>query len=223
MSAYSPMPLNARGDVREIARQEAMAVFQSQALLSSVAPGSFPQNSIVRPFVTELPVSAGDKDEVSFLADATNGVVWRFRFRANAPSKYQWEFLGGSPLYAEVTTSESTSSTSYAALATAGPSIALPLAGDYMVSGGAKANNDTDASGARMSYDIGSTGAVDGDALAEAFQSGATSVTASGSRSRRKTDLTAVTLTAKYKATVGGNAFFSDRWLSVIPIRVGRL
>lgn len=55
-----------------------------------------------------------------------------------------------------------------------------------------------------MSYDIGATGAVDADSIRQGQQGGGTTGSDhSGSRKRRKTGLSAVTLTAKYKATEG--------------------
>jgi hypothetical protein len=149
----------------------------------------------------------------------TSGVRWNFVYDTTDGSTYPWLFVGGPPLYAEVQTSETTSSATYAALATAGPSVTLPLAGDYDVSLGAQASNDTVGAVAHMSYDIGGTGAVDADGPRS------TSSTASAdiaiSYTRRKTGLTAVALVSKYKQTAGGIAAFHRRWISVIPVRVG--
>lgn len=160
-----------------------------------------------------------DGTELYYVADADNGVVWHFRYRAASGSSYKWEFVGGPPLTSLIATSETRVGTTYAAITTAGPAIALPFAGDYIVAIGCKANNNTDGNGALMSYDIGGTGAVDADSI-EVFQSAATSVTATNYREKRKNGLTAVTLTAKYKTSVGGTAAFWERSMSVIPVRV---
>jgi hypothetical protein len=172
----------------------------------------------VPPYVTALPTPPFDGFEVFYAADATNGVIWHLRYRSGGGT-HKWEYVGGPPMYAEVQTSQMTSSATYAALATAGPSITLPLAGDYIVSLGAQASNDTVGAVAHMSYDIGGTGAVDADGPRS------TSSTASAdiaiSYSRRKNGLTAVALVSKYKQVAGGIATFHRRWISVIPVRVG--
>jgi hypothetical protein len=120
-------------------------------------------------------------------------------------------------VFAEVTTAQGTSSETYTALTTAGPSITLPVAGNYLVEVGARIYGSGTGHWGWMSYDIGGTAAVDADgaAVQDSMVPG-TSVT----RSRVKTGLGAVTLTAKYKA---GNAAwtltFADRWIraTLIP------
>lgn len=174
--------------------------------------------------VTSLPTTPYDGQEIYYTADSTNGVVWHLKYRAASGSSYKWEYVGGAPLFAEVTTNQSTTSTSYAALTTAGPAVTLPLAGDYMVAIGCRCHQNGNSRDALMSYDIGATGAVDADATT--YYSGASvdglpaTVAANVMVERRKTGLTAVTLTAKYKVSAGqGN--FSSRWMKVVPVRVG--
>lgn len=171
------------------------------------------------PVVGSLPAVTTEGFQVIY-DTGTAGVRWQFVYDSSDGTTYPWMFIGGPPLVAEVTTSQTTTSTSFAALATAGPSVTIPLVGDYDVSIGCKANNNTDGNGAMMSYDIGGTGAVDADSI-EIFQSGATSVTATNYRTRRKAGLTLVSLTSKYRATVGGTATFWDRSISALPVRVG--
>lgn len=85
------------------------------------------------PRVTSLPLSPFDGQEVDFVADASDGVVWRLRYRSGSPSAQKWECIGGSPLR----------------VAAAGPfprvaavdgtdilSLAVPLAGVYDVTAG---------------------------------------------------------------------------------------
>ena len=158
-----------------------------------------------------------DGDEVYLEVDASNGVMWHLRYVASEPT-YKWRFLGGPPLLSEVTASETTSSTTYAALATAGPSIALPRAGDYMVANGFNGTGSTANNAIYMSYDIGGTGASDNDAAIS--NSTGVIATPSVSRRRRKTGLTAVTLTAKYRIAVSGPYGFQNRILTVRPVRL---
>jgi hypothetical protein len=170
----------------------------------------------VPPYVTALPTPPFDGFEVFYAADATNGVIWHLRYRSGGGT-HKWEYVGGPPMYAEVATSESTTSTSYVALATAGPSVTVPLAGDYYVAIGCRAGG-TDAAGL-MSYDIGGTGALDVDA---AIVSVATvGVTISIHRQNRHTGLSASTaLVSKYRSS-GPSVAFAERYMFVTPVRVG--
>lgn len=172
------------------------------------------------PHVTNLPSSPADGDECYYVADATNGVIWHLKYRAAASGSFKWEFIGGSAIGAEVDTDESRANTAYGALTTAGPSVTVPLAGDYIIEHGAEVWVNV-AGTAYMSFDIGATGAVDADSVAH-LASGAFG-TASISRSRRKTGLAASTaLVSKYRSNAGGTtAHFVFRWMRVRPVRVG--
>lgn len=172
------------------------------------------------PLVTTLPTSIAVQGMRVIYDTGTAGVRWDLVYDISDGSTYPWLYVGGPPLHAEVATEQSTTSTSYAALSTAGPAVTLPLAGDYDVAGGAYLNNDTDTNGARMSFDIGASTATDADSFAYQFGTGAT-IVASMAREVRKTALTAVALTCKYKALVGGTAKFGSRWISATPVRVG--
>lgn len=154
-------------------------------------------------------------DRCSYVADKTNGVYWELLY--DSEGEYPWKKIGGAPLMAEVSTSQATESKTYAALATVGPSVTVPLKGDYDVHIGSSIGN-TGASASRMSYDIGGTGAVDADSF---FGESAAGVTECLTRSKRKTALAASTaLVAKYKVTANAG-FFSNRWMRVDPVRVG--
>jgi hypothetical protein len=144
---------------------------------------------------------------------ATAGVAWRLKYRAAVTD---WEFIGGPPLIATVITSEGTTSTTYAALATAGPSVTVPLAGDYIVEQEAEVFSSASSQNLTMSYDIGGTGAVDGDRLID------TTAAASAPRNirrRARKALTAVALVSKYK-TNAGTSTFANRTISILPIRL---
>jgi hypothetical protein len=159
-----------------------------------------------------------DGDEVYLEVDSSNGVIWHLRYVA-AEGTYKWRFLGGPPLFSQVLTSEGTGSGSYTALATAGPSIALPRAGDYMVQHGAQISNGTDAQGGMMSYDIGAAAASNNDAI-QVRGGGSGQAIASAARENRKTGLTTVTLTAKYLSPGTGTAVFANRFMCVRPVRI---
>lgn len=152
-----------------------------------------------------------------FFYQVSGGGVWHFKYNLTSA---KWDFAGGPPLFSEVVTSESTISVAYAALATAGPSCALPFAGDYDIEIGCDVNANTAGITASMSYDIGGTGAVDADRLRHLEPSAGNTNAEAVARATRKTGLTAVTLTAKYK-TGANTSFFANRWMRVSPVRVG--
>lgn len=145
-------------------------------------------------------------------------------YRADLDATYPWH-VEGAPLFNEVTTSQSTSSTTYVALATAGPSVTVPRAGVWQQEIGMYCNEGT--GGATdigiMSYDIGGTGAVDADAVLGAVSSGGTLGSASNARLTTKTISAASTaLVAKYRANSGGSSVvqFQNRWMATRPIRL---
>lgn len=170
-----------------------------------------------------MPASPADGQRIFYVADATNGVIWHLRYRSGSASTYKWEFLGGPPLYAEVQTGEATTSTTYADLATLGPGVTVPLAGDYNVEIGCQASISTLTAAAIMSYAIGGTAASDDDQIRvrSPDATGSNNLGATVARTRRKTALAASTLLrAKYKAS-SGTGTFTYRWMRVVPVRVG--
>lgn len=188
------------------------------------------RNTILAPSasVSVLPtIDLYDGREVLFQTQvmATAGFgAWRVRYRALNPdgsanaSTHKWEPIGAPALFAEVTTEEATAVGVYNALATAGPAVALPLAGDYIVEIGHTSLNSTVGQELIMSYEIGATAASDADmAIGNADTVNRRQAFA---RAMRKTGLAAVTLTAKYR-TGGGTATFGRRWMRATPLQVG--
>lgn len=175
-------------------------------------------------YVTSLPSGPIDGQEVYYAADATNGVIWHLRYRSGSSSSYKWEFVGGPPMSAEVAGSATrNNAASYAApdTGTAGPSLTVPLAGNYMISLGMEAYSLTALGQIFMSYDIGATGAVDADSIQFQQPTGQNSARASVAVHRPRTFSSAnTTLTVKYKAG-SGTATFQQRVISLLPVRVG--
>jgi hypothetical protein len=213
--------------------QEVAEVAISSGNILQAAPQAISPLQSTR-LVTALPLSPQDGQTVDLLADATNGVVWRFRYRAASSSTYKWEFVGGAALYSEVQTSQNTlSGATYGDLTTAGPSVTLPTlpnGGDFDVTVGANievgyaitSGNDV----GYMSYAIGGTAASDSNAAfvgAVVTTSNAGANTVSASRTRRQTAVSGGTaLVAKYRNTDASEAAtFADRYLLVRPVRVG--
>lgn len=172
--------------------------------------------------VTALPGSPADGQEVVYVADAANGVLWHLRHNAGSASAYKWEFVGGAALFAEVPGYGSTTVTTYVDLG--GPAITLPLGGDYDIEIGAWFQQSLAANvGHWMSYQIGATAANDADGIhVDQWDATQPRVFPHASRPRRKTALAAVALAARYRAGSGGiTVGWTSRWMRAIPVRVG--
>jgi hypothetical protein len=173
------------------------------------------------PLVTSLPGSPIDGQECYYLADATNGVVWHLRYRTASSSAYKWECVGGSSLSAEVEAQSATvTSTTYIDVST-GPSLVVPLAGDYQVDWGALSSGSVATAIIASSIKRGAAAAVDADALLQQppgvnyFNAGP------GHRRKRMNALAASTTLAMQHKANNGTMNFSNRWLAVQPVRVG--
>jgi hypothetical protein len=118
--------------------------------------------------VTTLPGSPLDGQLIDYVADATNGVVWRFRYRAASSSAHKWEFAGGSDLGApsQGIGLITTNATADVAL-TGGPTVAAPFAGDYEVFSVTNMFANTCSSPFTMFVSIGLNGVSTGVALNE--------------------------------------------------------
>jgi hypothetical protein len=167
--------------------------------------------------VLALPTSPVDGQEVYYVADSTNGVLWHLRYNAASSSAYKWEVVGSTALLSEVATAEAVSSATYVNLATVGPTVTLPLAGDYVIEHGTEFDTSTSNIFAAQSYAIGATAAVDADFVELQASTGGTRVF--GSRRQRRNALAATALQTKYRTS--GSVTFSKRWLSATPVRVG--
>jgi len=179
---------------------------------SGLAYGSTP------PIVTALPSNPQFGDVVTYIADATNGVAWNLQY--DASGTYPWKFVGGAPLLNTIAAGESTASSSYVALTTAGPQITVPVAGDYDVLIGCNFNsgagNDIPAA---MSFLVGATAASDDDAVW--MQTRGPGYNHTNSKPSRKTGIAASTaLVARYKSPAGAGMIFGQRFMRVTPIRV---
>jgi len=82
---------------------------------------------------TTFPTAPAHGDEHVLVDSLTNpSYQWRFRYNANSTSTYKWEFIGGTTLYAGIDPSEGTTTVStWLDLATVGPRVILPSAGEY--------------------------------------------------------------------------------------------
>lgn len=188
------------------------------------APGD-PAGSGTR--VTQIPACAAGNDGQLIIFQtapmADQGVTWRLRCRAAAPSTRRWEFVGGPPMIAEVEADETiaAATTTYADTATIGPSLTAPAAGDYAVTIGFRgypwAVNQT----LSMSYQIGATPASDDDATVVDAQA---SMGNTATRTRKKTIGEGQTLTAKYKhSNTAADGNFAMRFMEIVPIALDQM
>lgn len=170
---------------------------------------------------TIFPATPADGNIFIYTASSSAGVKWAFQYDSTQAT-YKWVCVGGLPLWSEVTAADARANAAYGALTNPGPSVILPFAGDYDVAVGFTGNVATANEFALMSYDIGGTGALDADGVeltSTQAASGNLYDYIAVSRPRRKTGLTAITLTSKYR-TGGGSTTFKMRWMSVMPVRV---
>lgn len=151
----------------------------------------------------------------------TTGVRWQLQYNAGSASPYKWESIGGSPISSSVDTLENITSATYVAMATPGPSVTLPRAGDYMISIGADITCSINDLG-RMSFDIGATAANDNDGVTFCNNPGGAIPSAvMCSRIMARTGFAAnTTLVMKYRGGSVASCGFRKRAMSVWPIRV---
>lgn len=169
------------------------------------------------PRVTSLPGSPVDGQEVYYVADATNGVLWHLRYNA-AGGSYKWEFVGGAGLQSGPSGFMTRTTTVEAAL-TSGPTIVLPLKGEYHVY-------------LEVSVVSGAVGAYTGNARfgrngsnfgVAAFVSG--SVSGTGGRTSMQalasTSTAGDTLNILVTNSTTINTQYGDGVLRAVPVRVG--
>lgn len=133
--------------------------FTSGQTLSSASMNIISGNALMgHELVSTLPASPSDGQTVYYQSAgmATAGIVWTFRYRT-AAGTHKWEFVGGPPWTAEISTSQNGGSqNAFIDLATVGPSVTVPLAGEYTTVGTCRAfNNLAGANRAFIGVSIG--------------------------------------------------------------------
>lgn len=156
-------------------------------------------------------------DTCTIIADAANGVFWRFVY--DGEGEFKWKCIGGPPLIAEVQTFEKTASKAFTDLTTKGPKLTLPLAGDYDIEVLATCSLPSYEE-AVMAYAIGATAASDEDAASFAHDNIAAAVASTNGARRRKAGLAnGAEVLAKYHVVVGAEANIGRRRLIITPVR----
>ena len=178
--------------------------------------------------LTALPGSPIDGQVIYYNADPTNGVVWQLRYRSASASAYKWEFIGGQVLSSTILTRESVPTTnSFTDLTTVGPSITSPLAGDYVITWTATGENSVTANNvAGVGISVGGTDPASyaiGVALLDIGDVLLTRPYQKFHRIEVKTGISASSVIKhRYRQNQANNQFFfSNRFLSIQPIRVG--
>lgn len=116
--------------------------------------------------------------QVEYLADSVNGVVWRFRYRSiNNTSSYNWEFIGGDDWFGitENNLVITYPNSAYTNIIISGaPTFTLPLDGDYnLLASGTAVQRTTVASDVRLGAGTGGTISTSMDTAMALMASGA--------------------------------------------------
>jgi hypothetical protein len=176
------------------------------------------------PLLTALPATPVDGQIIAFQVDATNGVVWMFRYNAASASPLKWEFIGGSPYVSAVAAQDTITSTSYADAPTnPGPGLNMPAAftngGDYVVTITGQlipAVSQYVVMGAKF----GAAALADDQAAITSGFSTAGSNFAQSRTMRRNLAAGQVLIKCQYGVS-GGSATVLRREMLVTPVRVG--
>lgn len=157
--------------------------------------------------------------EFVYEADATNGVYWRFKYQPSQAT-YDWVFVGGPPLFHEILTDESTSSTLYSDLTTVGPTLTLPRAGDYLVHFGGNLYNATAGNATIMAIKRGAAATSDNDSIILQIPTTA-ALAGNPSRAIVITGMSAGDVVkCQYKSSGLSAAHALRRFMHITPIRV---
>lgn len=161
--------------------------------------------------VTALPSTPVDGQEVYLqLSDRR---LWHLKYDAGQSSGRKWAFIGGPPLSNEVLTLETTTSPSYTNLTTTGPTLTVPVAGEYEIELQATLGNDTTGEQAYMSYNLNGGGGTDANSVVSSDH------LASASRRRGGVIFAASDVVlAKYRVEDAGTGTFRFRRLALFPV-----
>jgi hypothetical protein len=169
---------------------------------------------------TTFPANPMHGQEYVYLADATNGVQWRFKYNADSASSFKWEFVGGAPLFSTVATGEATASGTPVDLATTGPQITIPRAGDYDITFGFRVS-ESGAGGGNAEARVFVNGTTDTGVVAQEQVTNIVGATFTVSRTWiPSTRAASDTVRLKYSISNTISVTFADRWLVARPIRV---
>jgi hypothetical protein len=154
-------------------------------------------------------------DGAEWIYPVGNGVLWRFRYNAGSASAYKWEFVGGSGLAHDVATGEgSSTAATWLNLATNGPLVTIPRAGEYRVAFGAITTN-TQVTANNTGVAVGDTTPFASVLVSIPGVNYQVPVSSEVPRTFAANDI----LKLRYYFAAGTGTW-SSRWLRVIPVRV---
>jgi hypothetical protein len=171
------------------------------------------------PLVTSLPSNAIDGQEVRYLADNTNGIIWNLRYRAGSSSAHKWEFIGG-PSLTEISTASFTfTDNTISGAPNRAPTLTVPLAGDYDVSfwcyGYGLSTTARSINGS--TYSSTGVGTTDAEGI---VLSAVTSNMGQTGTSRKVHTLAVGTISLRFKVPSGLSSVIEQRGMTLTPIRV---
>lgn len=171
----------------------------------------------------KLPAQASTGQIAYCLVDPVESIVWQFVYfgavqqgqsQGQGFTGFPWLFVGGPPVYSYISTNENCSSAALVNLATVGPQIAVPFAGDYDYEMGCYVNV-TSAGGATATMQLLS-GATTYTPQCEASGASFETRTVAG----RISGLTAGAGVLAVYSISSGNVNFANRFLKIWPRRV---
>lgn len=163
--------------------------------------------------VTALPSNPWDGMEVNFVVSASAGIEWRLVYRAAASGSYKWEVIGGPPLIAWAEPGGTVAGS------VADLSLAIPLAGDYIVDSGIRVQHNVWPFAARINVKNPSAAVIQDQAwIAMTGASGFTRI-ASSAKSL-ESGIPAGTYTGDTE-DLGNNPSVYGVWMQFTPVRVG--
>ncbi len=167
--------------------------------------------------VTTLPGSPVDKQQALLVDSLTAPTyAWVFQYESGISDANKWIYVGGSPLYAEVTTAQNlTAGTGYSNLTTTGPQVTAPRAGVYDIYFEAQhVALGTSAIGV-ASVKLGAAATADAESMNWANN------TSFSERKLRRTLAASDVLLVQYKTTGAGNdSQWANRRIGLLPVRV---
>lgn len=189
-------------------------------------------SKMITPLVTGLSTeNVENGQEERYQNNLANGIVWNFRYDAEATTTYKWHFIGGPAHISFIPGTVSTTGTSWFNINTntsgtapfvygGSPTITIPYTGEYILSGG----GETVATSNNMGFNFGLSinGSVPTSTLTTyaGVKDTAVSVNTTYYTIFNAGDV----LTEVYRKDPahdpGGTAKFLNRWMSITPIRV---
>jgi hypothetical protein len=168
------------------------------------------------PLVTAMPTIGRENDIVDlYVANGGAPVIWRFRY---SQADLLWIFVGGAPLLKEIASGESTASTTYVDLTTAGPSITVPQAGDYLVRFESQVSTGGGNDNAWVSVKIGAAATSDNQGNPSSTSNTVPQVDNRTQRISVVAD--GDVLKVQYRTLAGGTITFAKRVLEILPFWV---